>query len=328
MPTFTVSSRATGERLDRFLTGAQPDLSRSRLQSLIRSGHVRVDGRATRASHRLREGERVELDVPPARAATLEAEAIPLAIVWEDEHLIVVDKPAGMVVHPGAGVKSGTLAHALLHHDPAIAAVGGAGRPGIVHRLDRDTSGLLVVARTERAWRALVEAMQARRVKRVYRALVWGDVRGENGTIDAPIARDPRHRQRMAVVTRGGRPARTHWSVMARWGLVTALEVTLDTGRTHQIRVHLSDRGHPVVGDPVYAGRSKKLLSLREPQRSLAGALLRVLPRQALHASELAFDHPVTGAPLRFQSRLPHDFDEALTWLERFRPTEPSKRTK
>jgi 23S rRNA pseudouridine1911/1915/1917 synthase len=315
----TVPAPHAGERLDRFLAAAQADLSRSRLQALIREGRARVNGRAARAAQRVREGDRIAIDLPPPRVATLEAEPIPLEIVHQDDSLIVVNKPPGLIVHPGAGVSRGTLVHALLHHDPAIAEVGGEGRPGIVHRLDKDTSGLMVVARTPRAYRALVEAIRSRAVKRRYFALAWGDPREAAGVIEGAIGRDPRHRKRMAVVRRGGRPALTRWRVRERFGLCAALDVTLETGRTHQIRVHLAHIGQPVVGDPVYGGRAKKLLSLREPERSLAHALLDMLPRQALHASELEFTHPVTGQGLRFTAPLPEDLDAALARLRAHR---------
>ncbi len=316
--TLPVPPRAAGERLDRFLAAAQPDLSRSRLQALIEQGRVTVNGRAARPSHRLRAGDAVALDVPAPAATTLAPEPLALAIVHEDADLIVIDKPAGLVVHPGAGVTRGTLAHGLLHHDPAIAGVGGADRPGIVHRLDKDTSGLLVVARTARAHRALVEALRRREVKRGYTALVWGDPRGEEGTIAAPIARDPKERKRMAVARRGGRAAVTHWRVAERFGVAARLEVTLETGRTHQIRVHLAHARMPVVGDPVYGGR-RKPLSPAAAERSLAGVLLEVLPRQALHASRLQFAHPVTGVLLDFTSVLPEDLHRALEALRAFR---------
>jgi 23S rRNA pseudouridine1911/1915/1917 synthase len=310
---------AAGERLDRFLAAAEPDLSRSRVQSLIEDGHVTVNARRARAAQRLRAGDAVALEVPARTAsATLAAEPVPLAIVHQDDDLLVVDKPAGLVVHPGAGVRSGTLAHGLLHHDPAIAGVGGADRPGIVHRLDRDTSGLLVVARTARAHRALVEAMRRREVRRVYLALVWGDPPEDEDTIVAPIARDPRERKRMAVARRGGRAAVTHVRVLERFGVAALVEVRLETGRTHQIRVHLAHRRLPVVGDAVYGGR-KKALSPDAARRSLVGTLLEGLGRQALHASRLAFAHPVTGVPLSFRSALPEDFTRALEALRAYR---------
>lgn len=312
--------------MDRWLAKARiAGLSRNRLQKLIDAGRVLVNGRAGKPSHKLKTGDRVVLSVPPRRVTRLVAEARPLVIVYEDEHLLVLDKPAGEVVHPGAGVQSGTIVHALLHHAPAIATVGGEGRPGIVHRLDRDTSGLLVVAKTEEAYLALVEALRARTVKRVYQAIAWGDPGPSAGTIELPIGRDPKDRKRMAVV-RGpaGKPARTHWRVRERFGLACRLECRLETGRTHQIRVHLQAVRHPVVGDPVYGGRVKKQLSLRQSERSLADALLRLLRRQALHAAELEFVHPVTGEELRFRSELPPDLQEALERLRSFAAPSPS----
>jgi 23S rRNA pseudouridine1911/1915/1917 synthase len=249
---------------------------------------------------------------------------MPLRIVHEDEALLVLDKPAGLVVHPGAGVQSGTLVHGLLHHAPAIGQVGGESRPGIVHRLDRDTSGLLVVAKTEEAYQALVVALKERRVHRIYHALVWGDPGPDSGTIDLPIGRDPRSRVRMAVVHGTGRPARTHWRVRQRFGPVTWLECRLESGRTHQIRVHLGAVRHPVVGDPTYGGRVRKSLSLRPAERSLADALLRGLSRQALHAVRLELHHPVTGAALAFDSPHPDDISQALELLRAFSALPPS----
>jgi 23S rRNA pseudouridine1911/1915/1917 synthase len=305
--------------LDRWLAKARIGLSRNRLQKLIDSGRVLVNGKTGKSSLRLKPGDKLSLSVPARRASPLAAEAGPLAVVYEDAHVLVLDKPAGLVVHPGAGVQSGTLVNALLAHAPGLARVGGEGRPGIVHRLDRDTSGLLVVAKTEDAYQALVEALRERTVTRVYTALVWGDPGPNEGTIELPIGRDPKDRKRMAVV-RGpsGKAARTRWKVLERYGLATLLQARLDTGRTHQIRVHLAALRHPVVGDPVYGGRVKKMLSLRQSERSLADALLRVLRRQALHAAELEFLHPVTGEPLHFRSDLPTDFSEALERLRAF----------
>ena len=316
---WTVPEPNTGERLDRFLAAAQTDLSRSQLQTLIRDGRVEVNGRPARVSHRVQTGDAITVEMPEAPDhAGLEPEAIALDIVFEDEHLLVVNKPAGMVVHPGAGVTSGTLVHALLHHVPAIRTVGGADRPGIIHRLDKETSGLLLVAKTARMHRELVDMMRRREVSRVYHALIWRDPRESEGVIDAPVARDQRERKRMMVVTHGGRQAVTHWRVLERYGLATLLEVRLETGRTHQIRVHLAHIRYPVVGDPTYGGRPKKQLSADDRERSLAIELLRCLPRQALHAAELAFTHPVTGEERTFTSALPNDFELALTQLRAF----------
>ena len=277
---------------------------------------MRVNGRLGRASLRLQDGDRIHLGLPETtRPTRLEPEAHPLKIVFEDDSLLVLDKAPGMVVHPGAGVRTGTLVQALLHHHPAIAEVGGEGRPGIVHRLDKDTSGLMVVAKTERAYRNLVQAIQEHRVERVYRALVWGLPARESGRIEAPIGRDPHRRQRMAVVSRGGKPAATRWQVLERFGPVTLLALTLESGRTHQIRVHLSHLRFPVVGDPLYGGRGKKLLSLASRERSLGSTLLERLPRQALHASELRLGHPITGKSLHFTAPLPEDFGQAVEML-------------
>ncbi len=283
-------------------------------------GRVCVNGRTARQSLKLKAGDRVTVEVPDRRRSRLVAEAMPLAIVHEDDHLLVLDKPAGLVVHPGAGVQTGTLVHALLHHAPGIGAVGGEGRPGIVHRLDRDTTGLMVVAKTEAAYLALVEALRERTVRRTYHALVWGDPGPAEGVIDLPIGRDPRLRTRMAVVRGGGRPARTRWRVLERFGSATRLELELESGRTHQIRVHLAALKHPVLGDPTYGGRLRKTLSLRPAERSLADALLRVMTRQALHAVRLALPHPVTGESLAFESPIPDDLAHALELLRAHPP--------
>jgi 23S rRNA pseudouridine1911/1915/1917 synthase len=287
-----VDPAAAGDRLDRWLATALAHLSRARVQQLIVGGQVRVDGRTVKPSHRLRGGEQVEVEIPPPPPEALEPEPMALAIVWEDDHVLVVDKPAGVVVHPGAGHRRGTLAAAVLAHAPSTAGVGGAGRPGIVHRLDKDTSGLLVIAKTPEAWQTLTRALAARRVARRYLAVVAGRVEAEAGTIDRPIGRHPRWRQRMAVRPPGqGRPAVTHYRVLERFRGHTLLELRLETGRTHQIRVHLASMGHPVVGDETYGrGRARSPVPL--------GGL-------ALHATALEFVHPVSGERLRFTSPLP-----------------------
>ncbi len=246
----------------------------------------------------MRAGDRIEVVIPPVVPTALEPEPIPLAIVYEDEHLLVVDKPAGMTVHPGAGRQTGTLVHAVLAHCPGLAGIGGEHRPGIVHRLDKDTSGLLVVAKNDAALRRLQAELQARRIRREYLALVHGSVAQPEGTVDAPIGRDPRHRTRMAV-SASGRRAVTRYRVMERLPGTTLLEIRLETGRTHQIRVHCEHIGHPVVGDPVYARRPNPW----------------GMRRQALHARRLAFAHPVSGREMAFDAPLPPDLEAALGLL-------------
>ena len=279
-----------------------PEVSRARIQALIATGRVRVDGGPTKASHRLRGGERVEVEILPPAPEVLEPEAIALAIVHEDEAVLVLDKPAGIVVHPGAGHARGTLAAAVLAHVPSITGVGGPRRPGIVHRLDKDTSGLLVMAKTQAAYDALTAQLAARTVRRVYLTVVHRRMAGAEGVIDRPIGRDPRDRKRMAVLPAGkGRRAVTRWRVVERFANHTYVEMRLETGRTHQIRVHLASLGHPVAGDTVYGGRK--------------GALPERLDGLALHAVELAFVHPVTHQRVEFRSPLPARIERLLSHL-------------
>jgi 23S rRNA pseudouridine1911/1915/1917 synthase len=297
-----VTDAEAGERIDRVLAGRSIGLSRSAAQRLIRDGHVRIDGTVVRdADVRPRAGADVIVLPAPPPPSHAEPEAIPLRVLHEDDDLLVLDKPAGLVVHPGPGHAHGTLVHGLLREFPEIAGVGDPERPGIVHRLDRDTSGLLVVARTEDAARALVEALAAREVDRRYLALVGGIPDARRGAIDAPIGRSTRQRTRMAV-REGGRPARTAYEVAAEWPDrdVALLECRLESGRTHQIRVHLGAIGHPVVGDLAYGGRPGTDLGLDRP---------------FLHATSLGFEHPVTGERLDFESRLPGELAAAIAAL-------------
>jgi 23S rRNA pseudouridine1911/1915/1917 synthase len=296
-----VDAAAAGCRLDAFLAARVPALSRARLQGLIAAGCVtvaRLAGRRVRPAARLRAGDVVVLVVPPPAPVVLQPEPLPLDIVYEDADVLVVNKPAGLVVHPGAGRTSGTLVHAVLAHCPDLPGIGGAHRPGIVHRLDKDTSGLLVVAKTEAALRHLQAEIAAKRATRDYLALVWGRPSPAAGTIEAPIGRDPRRRTRMAVRP-DGRPAVTRYRVLEAFPEAALLEVRLVTGRTHQIRVHCAHIGHPVVGDPVYGRR-------RNPWG---------LQRQALHAFRLAFTHPRDGRALQFEVPLPEDLATALRAL-------------
>jgi 23S rRNA pseudouridine1911/1915/1917 synthase len=295
-----------GGRLDRLIAG-RLDLSRTRVQALLAEGRITVDGRVAKKSEAAAPGSVIEVVVPPAEPVDILPEDIPLDVVYEDHDLAV----AGMVVHPAPGHRSGTLVNALLHHMPDIEGVGGRLRPGIVHRLDRDTSGLLVVAKSDRAHRSLTDALRARRVMRLYLAAAWGHVSESPLTIDAPIGRDRKDRKRMAVVD-GGRPALTRVRVRERWARADLLDVALKTGRTHQIRVHLAHVGHPVIGDAVYGEGWER--GMGGPDRRWALELARRTPRQFLHAAQLVFEHPVTGERMRFEAPLPADLAEVAAW--------------
>lgn len=297
---------AAGQRLDRWLAGALPDLSRSRIKALIEAGHASRDGAVTRdPAEPVRPGATYRLGVPAPAPATPAGQAIGLTVLHEDAELIVIDKPAGLVVHPAPGNPEGTLVNALIAHcGTSLAGIGGAARPGIVHRLDKDTSGVMVAAKTERAHNALSAAFARRDLERAYLALVWGVPAAAEGRIEAPIGRHPVDRKRMAVVARG-KPAATRWRLLRAFGTAAALlECRLETGRTHQIRVHLAHLGHPLIGDPVYLRRLPAAALGLDPARRSA---LTGFPRQALHAAVLGFVHPLTGAALRFESPLPAD---------------------
>ncbi len=290
-----------GQRLDRVLVRAFPDLSRSRLQRLIEEGAITVNGGQAGASQRLRPGDRIVLVEPEPQPAGLVPQDIPISVVYDDEDLLVVDKPAGLVVHPGAGHPAGTLVNALLARYPGL-ALGGQLRPGIVHRLDRDTSGLMVVAKTDRAMSSLTDQMREQRILKEYTALVWGRMASPRGTIEAPIGRDPADRRRMAVVEQG-RPARTHFELVETLRLppheeLSLLRLRLETGRTHQIRVHLAAIGHPLVGDPEYGRQDRRI----------------PLHRQFLHASRLGFVSP-DSTYREFASSLPADLEAVLASL-------------
>jgi len=300
---FTAQEEAEGMRLDVFLAGlTELGLSRSQVQQLIRDGRVKVAGQPAKPSFRLTAGAKVEVNLPPPAPADLQPEAIPLNIMYEDEHLLVLDKPAGLVVHPAPGHPGGTLVNALLAHcGSELAGIGGVLRPGIVHRLDKDTSGLMVVAKSQAAHLGLSADIKARKVERVYLALAFGELKADVSIVDAPIGRHPVQRKKMAVVERGGRPARTRLRVLERFPGYTYLEATLDTGRTHQIRVQLAFIGHPVVGDPVY-GRRQGNLGLK---------------RQFLQAEHLKFTRPVSGEMLSFSSPLPGELAFVLAHLRK-----------
>ncbi len=302
------------QRLDVFVAAAVPELTRSRVQRLIREGHIRVDGRAPRAADLTKAGSVVEIAVPPPAPLDAIAEDLPLRVIHEDRSVIVVDKEAGMVVHPAAGHARGTLVNALLHHCRDLSGIGGVMRPGIVHRMDKGTSGLLVVAKNDRAHVGLAAQFKAHTVDREYIAIVWGRFRESKGRFDRPVGRHPGDRKRMSVASRRGKSAVTLFRVEKDLGGFSLLRLKLKTGRTHQIRVHLSAAGHPVVGDMTYGGGASRGSTAPGAVRPL----LRELGRPALHAALLGFDHPETGGRMRFESPLPAplvDFWERLEAL-------------
>jgi 23S rRNA pseudouridine1911/1915/1917 synthase len=304
----SVEAAEAGRRLDLWLASRLPDLSRTRIKALIDGGHVQVEGAARKASHRLKPGERVQAVVPPPPAEEMAAESIPLRVVFEDAHVLVVDKPAGMVTHPGAGRSTGTLAAAALAHAPEISGVGGPRRPGIVHRLDKGTSGLIVLAKTRAAYDSLTAQLGRRTMSRCYLCLAHGVVGPDEGVIDAPIARDPRSRVRMAVARAGtGKRAVTRFRVLERFAGFTYLECRLETGRTHQIRVHLASLGHPLVGDTTYGAKRGR--------DTLPPDLIEALGGVALHAAGLSFLHPATAEPVDLACPLPDRIAVLLSHL-------------
>lgn len=306
---YTVEETEQGLRLDVFLTQRDGSLSRSQAKRLIEDGSVLIDGKPARASHRLKSGESVLVRKPPPAPSGIVPEEIPLDILYEDDAILVVDKPAGMVVHPAAGNPRGTLVNALQFHCGSLSAVGGVMRPGIVHRLDKGTSGLMVVAKSDEAHQRLSEQFKKRQVSKLYTALVHGSPKQDEGAVDAAVGRHPVERKKMSTASRRGKPALTRWRVLERYGAFTLLEARIETGRTHQIRVHLGSLGHPVAGDSVYGG-SKRVI---EPPA--LRAVLKKLARQALHASRLSFRHPVTGREMTFESPLPEDMAEVIRFL-------------
>ena len=290
---FHIAPAEAGSRIDQFLAARVPALSRSRIQDLMKSGHVRVNGHETKASTRLRDGDHITITEPPPTPATTEAEDIALDVLYEDSDLIVLNKPAGLVVHPAAGHWHGTLVNALLHHCKGLSSIGGEERPGIVHRLDKETSGCLVAAKNDATHRALTRQFSGREVTKIYLALATGKFRQTSGIIEGAIGRHPIHRKKMTVLTgERGRAARTDYRVLRTVADGTLVECTLHTGRTHQIRVHLKHLGHPLVGDEVYGRR--------------AG-----FHRQMLHAWKLGFTHPVSSERMDFTAPIPRDFVEA-----------------
>ncbi len=299
---YEVDTAGAGRRLDQYLSECEPELTRSYLQKLIRDGSVLLEGRPAKAGVKLSQGMKIELTLPEAKELEILPEELPLDILYEDRDVILVNKPKGMVVHPSAGHHTGTLVNALLFHcQGELSGINGILRPGIVHRIDRDTTGVLIACKNDRAHNALAGQLKEHTITRRYRALVCGNLKEDEGTVDAPIGRHPVERKKMAVVRSGGKQAVTHYRVLERFGAYTYIECRLETGRTHQIRVHMASIGHPLLGDEVY-GRGKNPFHLEG---------------QTLHAMVLGFVHPSTGEYMEFEAPLPEYFEELLRRLRR-----------
>lgn len=280
---------------------------------------ITLDESPVKPSHAVKDGEEVLIRIPGPEPSALTPEDIPLDIRFEDEHLIVVNKPAGLVVHPAHGHLSGTLVNALLYHCKDLQGIGGTARPGLVHRLDKDTLGLLVVAKHERALAGLARQFKEKTAERKYRAIIWGQMSPPEGRIEAPLGRSPRDRKQFAVIA-GGKEAATRYKTLQKFELFSLLELQLETGRTHQIRIHLQHAEHPVFGDPQYGGRNRKLGALTTAQRAFVAELFEILPRQALHAGILGFVHPMSREDLRFDSDFPEDVGKVLEALNERQP--------
>lgn len=300
-----VTPDGKGKRLDAWLSQVENGLSRARIQDLIRSGHITVNGKPAKPSQSLRAGQEIQITLPPPVDVELKPEAIPLEVLFEDADLIVLNKPAGLVVHPAAGHASGTLVNALLAHCADLAGIGGEKRPGIVHRLDRDTTGVMVVAKNETAMRGLVNQFRHRQVTKEYLALVWGHLNPPAGRAETLIGRNPNDRKKMCTRPTTGRPAITHYETTEKFAATSLLRVRIETGRTHQIRVHMAFLGHPIIGDQQYGRPRRDVLPIPLPER------------QMLHAAELRFKHPATGETLAFKAPLPGDMAELLAILRR-----------
>jgi 23S rRNA pseudouridine1911/1915/1917 synthase len=309
---FTATEAERGRRLDTVLAVRLPAKSRSYTAKLIRAGHVLVNGLPTKAGYITRTGDVIRSVIPPPRPISLKPEPIALSVLFEDSDIIVVDKPYGLVVHPAAGNESGTLVNALLYRCKDLEGIGGELRPGIVHRLDKDTSGCLVVAKNDRAHEALAYQFKNRQVQKRYLAIVYGNMKPHSGSIRKPIGRHPVNRKKMSTKSRRGRPTETQWKTKEAFSGASFLEIDLKTGRTHQIRVHCASLGHPVIGDATYGGRKKWKEAPPEIQD-----VARSVQRQMLHAWKLAFVHPASGEPIRFQAPVPEDMATLLTSLRR-----------
>ncbi|MBA7616834.1 Ribosomal large subunit pseudouridine synthase D [subsurface metagenome] len=301
-----VNDDGAGERLDKFLALKDLGLSRSRIQHLIHNGHIKVRGRSgTSSSLRVQAGDGIDIHIPALRPLSVEPVPIPLAIVYEDGHLLVLEKPAGLVVHPGAGEEDHTLVHGLLHHCRDLSGIGGYLRPGIVHRLDKNTSGMMVVAKDDEAHRGLTEQFKAGKIDKTYLALVRGRLRDRSGRLNSAIGRHPVNRKKMSTRSRNGRSAITEWQVVEEFRGASLLSLKICSGRTHQIRVHMSSLGHPVLGDTLYGG----------PTEFRIGHAVIQIRRQMLHAACLRFTHPITGEKIKRESKLPEDMASVLERL-------------
>ena len=320
---YIVNEEKNGERLDKFLAGVMENVSRTDVQKLIDAGEVKVGGSKVSKNFRVETGMTVVVEkMIEKESSTLEPEDIPLNIVYEDEDIVVINKPRNLVVHPGSGVSKGTLAAALLHHfKENLSTINGPLRPGIVHRLDKDTPGLMVVAKNDAAHRHLAHQLETRTLHRTYNALVWGCPRDLEGTIDAPIGRNPKNRLKMAVV-KGGKESRTHYTAKQFFAIATLLELQLESGRTHQIRVHTRYTGHPVVGDPLYDGREESLNRVPPLMKEVAAKMLELAPAQLLQAVKIELIHPRTGKKMKFKVPMEEPFAKVLKLLKKECPAD------
>lgn len=317
MQSFKVSPREANRRLDKFLAlELEQVLSRSAVQRLIDEGRVTVGGKIQKAAYKVQAGDLIEVEIPPRPVYEITAEKLPLEIYYEDEELLVLEKPAGMVSHPAVGHWTGTVVNALLYHFGLEKADEANFRLGLVHRLDKDTSGLLLVAKTMTAHAQLQKQLKDRTLKRQYQAVSWGHLKGKRGLIDLPLGRSPADRKKVMVTKEHSRPALTEYEVVENFAFGQLLKIALRTGRTHQIRAHLSHLGHPVFGDPEYGGREKALGGIKGEYRQAAAKALALISRQALHAFHLSFEHPVTKEIKQFFSELPDDFGALLDYLK------------
>lgn len=313
MPTRLVTATDSGTRLDLYLATCLPAYSRARWQQLIREGRVTINAKVSKANALIKENDRIDYTVPPPQSVSLEPQELPLEVLYEDRDIVVINKPPGLLVHPAPGHPAGTLVNALLFHCKDLAGIGGELRPGIVHRLDKDTSGVLIVAKNEAAVQQLTAQFKNRLVRKEYLVLVWGRVQPSSGVIETLIGRDPRNRKKMSAKPASGRPAVSRYTVLEQFDETALLQVRIETGRTHQIRVHMAHMGHPVVGDPQYGGKR-------------AGKPSFPVSRQMLHASALTLNHPRTNEPLIFSVPMPRDMDECIAELRTAKRTANNKK--